>query len=110
MKEEFSHFCTETSFTAITRIYNASSIRRRIGWTVLLLGMLAWLSIQVKMDIEAARQLEFPSVTVCNMNPIKKQEVEHNPAFYPLKHFTDKIDDDDMLYDYYNTHWDHFRK
>ncbi|KAK7496040.1 hypothetical protein BaRGS_00012741 [Batillaria attramentaria] len=122
MKEEFSHFCTETSFTAITRIYNASSIRRRIGWTVLLLGMLAWLSIQcfwllnlyfqypmeVKMDIEAARQLEFPSVTVCNMNPIKKQEVEHNPAFYPLKHFTDKIDDDDMLYDYYNTHWDHF--
>ena len=59
------------------------------------------------MDILAAREIEFPSVTVCNLNPIKKRELRDNPEFAPLLHFTEKIADDDVLYDFYyeNIDW-----
>ena len=47
VKDEFSHFCSETSFTALVRIYNASSWARRIGWIVVFVVMLSWLTYQV---------------------------------------------------------------
>ena len=47
VKDEFSHFCTETSFTALVRIYNASSWARRIGWILVFLVMFGWLTYQV---------------------------------------------------------------
>ena len=49
VKDEFSHFCSETSFTALVRIYNASSWARRIGWIVVFVVMLGWLTYQVRL-------------------------------------------------------------
>lgn len=47
MKDEFSTFCTDTSFTAIVRIYNATSSRIRLFWSVLFLIMFVWMTVQV---------------------------------------------------------------
>ena len=62
--------------------------------------------MEVKMDILAARELDFPSVTVCNLNPIKSRELRKEPQFAPLLHFTDMIKDDDVLYDFYFENFD----
>ena len=58
------------------------------------------------MDILAARELDFPSVTVCNLNPIKRRELAQRPEFEPLMHYTDMISDDDVLYDFYYENYD----
>ncbi|XP_076465407.1 epithelial sodium channel subunit gamma-like [Babylonia areolata] len=114
VKQEFSQFCTETSFTPLVLIYKSSSWLRRIGWILLFLTMIAWLSVQcywlldkyfsypleVKLDLQAAKVLDFPSVTICNLNPLKKSAARDNPAFGPIVHYADQIDDDDMLYHY----------
>lgn len=55
VKDEVSSFCTQTSFTAITNIYNASSLPRRIGWTLLFFAMLAWLCVQVCVSCKHLR-------------------------------------------------------
>lgn len=46
IKDELSAFFTETSFTALTQIYKANSIWKRVVWTVLVIGMLAWMVVQ----------------------------------------------------------------
>ena len=63
--------------------------------------------IEVKLEIEAAKELAFPSVTVCNLNPIRSQKLNRDEQFESLKHFTDQIQNDDMLYDFYydNSDW-----
>ncbi|XP_076443977.1 epithelial sodium channel subunit gamma-like [Babylonia areolata] len=113
-REELWHFCSETSFTALVRIYKASSWARRLGWLVVVLSMLCWLMVQcywllstylsypmeVKIEMEAATQLEFPSVTVCNLNPLRLGQL-HKPSFRPLARVTSLLDNDDVLYHYY---------
>lgn len=92
-QEEISNFFSETSFTALTRIYKAESIFHRLAWTIVVLAMMAWLAVQcywlleryfrypieVKLDLKAAPQLDFPSVTICNLNPILERHLKNDP-------------------------------
>ncbi|GFO34209.1 amiloride-sensitive sodium channel subunit gamma [Plakobranchus ocellatus] len=93
IKEEISSFFSETSFTALTRIYKAQSIFRRLAWTVVVVAMMSWLGVQcfwlldryfrypieVKLDLKASPELDFPSVTICNVNPILVSNLESEP-------------------------------
>ncbi|KAL8568700.1 hypothetical protein ACOMHN_058429 [Nucella lapillus] len=115
VREELGHFCTETSFTPLVRIYNASSWLRRLGWLLVVFSMFSWLTVQcywlldkyfsypmeVKIGMVAARELPFPSVTVCNLNPIRRKQAEDLPGFKPLGRYTDLIKNDDPLYKKY---------
>jgi hypothetical protein len=47
MKDDISRFCSETSFTAVVRIYHASSWMTRVGWLIVVLGMLVYMFVQV---------------------------------------------------------------
>lgn len=89
LKERTHDFINETSFTAITRIVKANTIFKKILWLILVLAMMAWLAIQcywllekyfnypveVKIEIKSASKLDFPSVTVCNRNPLKRSKL-----------------------------------
>ncbi|GFO34208.1 amiloride-sensitive sodium channel subunit gamma [Plakobranchus ocellatus] len=110
IKREISAFFTETSFTALSRIYKAQSIFRRLAWATLVIAMMVWLGIQcfwlldkyfrypleVKHELKASTELEFPSVTICNMNPIKKDKVSKPPFNALEKYLEPNIDD--LLY------------
>ncbi|XP_046554137.1 acid-sensing ion channel 2-like [Haliotis rubra] len=110
VKEQFNKFFQETSFTALVRIYNATSIVKRLAWLVVFLAMLAWLSVQcywlleryfnypveVKMDLVAAQELDFPSITVCNLNPLKKSKL-HEMPYRDLASFM-QLESQDKLY------------
>ncbi|XP_071102852.1 epithelial sodium channel subunit gamma-like [Haliotis cracherodii] len=110
VKEQFKKFFQETSFTALVRIYNATSLVKRLAWLVVFLGMLVWLSVQcywlleryfnypmeVKMDLVAAQEIEFPSVTVCNLNPLKQSKLMEMP-YADLGSFM-QLESQDMLY------------
>ena len=98
LREKVAVFFNETSFTPLVRIYNATNWFKRICWLLVVLGMLSWLSVQciwlfqryfrypveVKIDIVSAREIEFPSVTVCNLNPLRRSAVE-DELFLTLK-------------------------
>ncbi|XP_067664680.1 amiloride-sensitive sodium channel subunit gamma-like [Haliotis asinina] len=110
VKEQFNKFFQETSFTALVRIYNATSIVKRLAWLVVFLGMLAWLSVQcywlleryfsypveVRMDLVAAQELDFPSITVCNLNPLKQSKLHERP-YSNLRSFME-LESQDRLY------------
>ncbi|XP_052701236.1 degenerin unc-8-like [Crassostrea angulata] len=89
LKERTDNFINETSFTAIARIVKANTILKKIIWLILVMAMMAWLTIQcywlldkyfsypveVKIELKSAPKLAFPSVTVCNRNPLKKSKL-----------------------------------
>ncbi|BFY97650.1 hypothetical protein BsWGS_00690 [Bradybaena similaris] len=117
IKDELSAFFTETSFTALTQIYKANSIWKRVVWIVLVIAMLAWMVVQcywlfekyykypieVKMDMKVSSSLEFPSVTICNLNPIIQEKVFYKP-YLPLKKYVDP-DIYDALFQETITNW-----
>ncbi|XP_045182436.2 amiloride-sensitive sodium channel subunit alpha-like [Mercenaria mercenaria] len=110
-KQVYDDFCSETSFTALTRIHKASHWYKRILWTFACLSMLVWLIIQitwlfqkylsypveVKIEVEAVPNLIFPSVTICNLNPLKRSMMGRGP-FKDISYYF-KLDDSDILYD-----------
>ena len=52
IREEFSEFVQETSFTAILRIYKAQSYITRVTWIVLTLAMVTWMIVQCSWLLE----------------------------------------------------------
>ncbi|XP_033750683.1 LOW QUALITY PROTEIN: acid-sensing ion channel 1-like [Pecten maximus] len=110
--ERFDIFMNETSFTALTRIHKANSIIKRIVWFVVLVGMLAWLSVQcywlldkyfkypvdVKIELISSPTMEFPSVTICNRNPLRKSMIDYSP-FRTMQDDFLKVKQDDRLYE-----------
>ncbi|XP_041375089.1 degenerin-like protein asic-1 [Gigantopelta aegis] len=115
LNDKVDRFFNETSFTALTRVYNASNWFKRICWLVVLLGMMSWLTVQcywlferyfsypveVKMDLVSARELAFPSVTVCNLNPLKHSK-RHKVPFNEIQAFVE-IEYNDILYSQFQT-------
>lgn len=97
VKERFDIFISETSFTALTKICKAGNIFKQIVWLILVLAMLSWLCIQcfwlfekylsypyeVKIELKSSQKMEFPSVTVCNRNPIRRSRFENSPFNAP---------------------------
>ncbi|XP_045167548.2 amiloride-sensitive sodium channel subunit alpha-like [Mercenaria mercenaria] len=110
-KKIYDDFCSETSFSALTRIHKASNWGKRIMWVIACLFMLTWLILQcvwlfqkyfsypveVKIEVEAVPNLMFPSVTICNLNPLKRSMMDRGP-FKNISHYF-KLDDNDLLYD-----------
>lgn len=96
---EIKKFCKETSFTAVTRIHGAKSIFKRFIWIIVFLSMLAWVTFQitwlltdylkypidVQIQLESTHELEFPSVTICNLNPIIERKMNNSP-FESIQH------------------------
>ncbi|KAL4218107.1 ligand-gated sodium channel [Mactra antiquata] len=80
-KEIYSDFCEQTSFSALTRIHKASH----------------WYPVEVKVEVTAVPNLDFPSVTICNLNPLKRSMMSY-PPFDNLSNYF-HLDDKDMLYD-----------
>lgn len=111
LNERWDIFMNETSFTALTRIHKASTVIKKIIWIVILLAMLSWLSLQcfwlfekyfeypveVKIDMISLPKMEFPSVTICNRNPLKKSKVKGSPFENIENHFV--IERDESMYD-----------
>ncbi|XP_069137183.1 amiloride-sensitive sodium channel subunit beta-2-like [Argopecten irradians] len=110
--ERFDIFMNETSFTALTRIHKANSIIKRIIWFVVLVAMLSWLGIQcywlldkyfkhpvdVKIELVSSTPMEFPSVTICNRNPLRRSMIDQSP-FRTMQDDFLKVKRDDSLYD-----------
>ncbi|XP_053382877.1 degenerin unc-8-like [Mercenaria mercenaria] len=110
-KQIYDDFCSETSFSALTRIHKASNWCKRILWVAACLTMLTWLIIQcvwlfqkylsypveVKIEVEAVPNLMFPSVTICNLNPLKRSRMHRGPFENISDYF--ELDDRDILYD-----------
>ena len=55
------------------------------------------------LDLKASTELEFPSVTVCNLNPIREQFTDQEP-YTPLHRYS-QPDTSDILYDATKTNW-----
>ena len=55
------------------------------------------------LDLKASTELEFPSVTVCNLNPIKEKYTEHDP-YTPLQQYSEP-DTSDILVDATKENW-----
>ncbi|XP_060066508.1 acid-sensing ion channel 1-like [Ylistrum balloti] len=110
--ERFEIFMNETSFTALTRIHKANSIIKRVIWFVVLVAMLAWLSIQcfwlfekyfkypvdVKIELVSSTKMDFPSVTICNRNPLRNSMIAYSP-FRTMQDDFLKVKQDDSLYE-----------
>lgn len=111
VKERFDIFLSETSFTALTKIFKAGTIIKQIIWLVLVMAMISWLCIQcywlfakyfaypveVKIELIAKQKMDFPSVTVCNRNPVRKSQLKKSP-FYAVKDISE-LKQDNSLYD-----------
>ena len=52
--------------------------------------------MQIKLDLKAAPQLDFPSVTICNLNPILETHLKED-TFKELEQYSHP-DTDDILY------------
>ena len=61
--------------------------------------------VEVKIEMKAVPKLEFPSVTICNLNPLKKDHMHDGPFALLRDYF--ELDDTDSLYDDY---WEETRK
>ncbi|KAK3584638.1 hypothetical protein CHS0354_003923 [Potamilus streckersoni] len=113
LRERYDQFCEETSLTVLSRIHNSKNIYKTVAWVLLTLAMLTWMSVEcywlfekyfqypveVKTELRAVPRHEFPSVTVCNLNPLKDSRKRDEP-FHTLGS-TFIIKDDDMLYNEY---------
>ena len=55
--------------------------------------------VEVKVNLNAVSRLEFPSITICNLNPIRKDVVKS--GHFKLIEDVLELDDTDMLYDDY---------
>ncbi|KAK0046492.1 amiloride-sensitive sodium channel subunit beta [Biomphalaria pfeifferi] len=107
VRDEFSMFVSETSFTPLIVIYNSTSILKRLIWILVVLACSGWTAVQcywlldrflaypteVKIELKAASELEFPSVTVCNLNPIRRNEINSEP-FKVLAEFIEPVTSD----------------
>ncbi|CAG5120526.1 unnamed protein product, partial [Candidula unifasciata] len=61
--------------------------------------------MEVKLDLKASRVLDFPSVTICNLNPIRLDSVKQDP-YRPLETFASP-NLFDMLYQATVDNWNH---
>ncbi|ESN96404.1 hypothetical protein HELRODRAFT_163465 [Helobdella robusta] len=78
-----------TTCTGLPHIYRSRGVIKRAGWFLITLAAIAGLVfqlyeqvssyVQFRVDIvitvQTDYQLAFPSVTICNMNPIKKSSL-----------------------------------
>ncbi|KAK2148638.1 hypothetical protein LSH36_488g04037 [Paralvinella palmiformis] len=83
-------FLTESTIHGLEKLHKSHNKRRRSVWFVTVLLVWTFICIQFSLlisnfisnesnidyKITDARQLEFPSVTICNANPIKKSALE----------------------------------
>lgn len=111
LKGRFQDFCSETSFSPVSHIYKAGSTGKKFIWIFTCLGLTAYMSYQcsnliinymkhpseVDIVLAFASELNFPSVTVCNLNPLRRGKLinsQYGEFFQNLK------DDgsDDILY------------
>ncbi|XP_052259151.1 amiloride-sensitive sodium channel subunit beta-2-like [Dreissena polymorpha] len=109
----YSEFCEETSFTALTKIHKADFRLKRVIWavtcvfmTVMLAVQITWLfqkyfrwPVELSIEVNAVPVLQFPSVTICNINPLKKDNMRSGPFQEKSAVFT--LGKDDMIYDDY---------
>ncbi|XP_052253065.1 amiloride-sensitive sodium channel subunit gamma-like [Dreissena polymorpha] len=110
----YSEFCEETSFTALTKIHKADFRLKRVIWAVTCVSMTAMLAVQItwlfqkyfrwpvelSIEVKAVPVLQFPSVTICNINPLKKDNMRSGPFQEKSAVFT--LGKDDMIYDGYS--------
>lgn len=113
-RQIYDEFCEETSFTALTRIHKAQHFYKKIAWLLVCIFTVSYLSVQcywlfvkyfqypieVKVELKSVPKMEFPSVTICNLNPLRRDMMWEGP-FQNIagSMFTHK--DDDTLYDGY---------
>ncbi|RUS89854.1 hypothetical protein EGW08_002384 [Elysia chlorotica] len=53
--------------------------------------------IEVKLDLKAAPELDFPSVTICNLNPILERHLNTEEIFNDLKEYSEPDTDDSLF-------------
>ena len=108
LKVKFEEFCTDTSVSAITRAYQAKNSLKRYTWVVLFLGALSIITLQTYyivskyfsypsetiIQLAFEQEMDFPAVTVCNLNPIRKSAIMR-----PDSPFHDFKDDPDPMKD-----------
>ncbi|XP_050401796.1 degenerin-like protein asic-1 [Patella vulgata] len=113
LREQLGSFCKDTSFTAIVNIYRATSVFKRLAWFLTFLFCLGWLTFQcyqlldryfsypsdVKIEINSVTELDFPSVTVCNMNPVRSSALFSPPFDQMLSYRKDQFSEGNSLYD-----------
>lgn len=110
VKAKMNEFISETSVAALTRIHRSTSNGKRVMWIIVFFGMFAYMTFQIitlcqqyfnypvelKITLRTAHVLEFPAVTICNINPVRKEQLMHSD----LNTLLPKIDlsVDDQLY------------
>ncbi|KAK6179325.1 hypothetical protein SNE40_011713 [Patella caerulea] len=113
LREQLGSFCKDTSFTAIVNIYRATNVFKRLAWLLTFLFCLGWLSFQcyqlldryfkypsdVKIEINSVTELDFPSVTVCNMNPVRSSALVSPPFNQMLNYRKEQFSEDNSLYE-----------
>ncbi|KAK2142409.1 hypothetical protein LSH36_960g00003 [Paralvinella palmiformis] len=96
--ERFHTFLGESTIHGLQNLHKSQDKRRRIVWIIGII--LIWILVcahfailissfisnetSIDMRIVDARVLEFPAVTICNANPIKKSALEASAANNPL--------------------------
>lgn len=113
VKGRFDRFCNETSFTALAKIHNAPTLFKRLAWLLIVCGMLGWLGVQcywlldkyfsypieVKFDIISRSKMEFPSVTICNINPLRHKKLYMGAFENVTEYFNHKASEQELMYD-----------
>ncbi|CAH1796191.1 unnamed protein product [Owenia fusiformis] len=116
MKYKLEEFCTESSVNAITRAYKTKSKLRRYTWLTMFLFSVTLVFAQsrtlvtkyftypseVKLDMIYEPELELPSVTICNLNPIRRSKLFHNEKFEMFATNSDTDEEDELYKSYKN--------
>lgn len=110
IRHKVNEFASATSLTAVNHIYKAKSIYKKGVWLIAFLSVLTYMTIQVvmllqqyykfpvdvKIELKSVTSLDFPAVTICNVNPARL----HYRMGTVLDKQIPKMDNqmDDMLY------------
>ncbi|CAH1796189.1 unnamed protein product, partial [Owenia fusiformis] len=119
VKYKVDEFCNDTSINAITRAYKSKSALRRYTWIVMFITSVIIVVVQssalvqkyftwpseVKVDILYDAVIEFPSITVCNLNPLRRSQLrDDDDQRKGFKNFATNsdMDEEDELYSLYS--------
>ena len=98
-------FLTSTTFHGLSYIHGSKSMYRRVIWALLFLVSTICLLVSLYLSLEKyllyktivsttitrSTELEFPAMTICNLNYFRKSKIVDGP----LKHFLDHQSDAD---------------
>lgn len=92
VKDKVDELISETSVAALSRIHRANTNVKRIAWIAAFFGMFMYMSFQIvllcqqyfeypvelQMKMHSAHSLEFPAVTICNLNPVRQSQLSRS--------------------------------